>query len=468
MPLGESQGDENKLGFELPFGPDIDLPPPSPAEPAGPPRGTSLANAASLPQTPGRARAAGAARAVLQALIVLGLLALGLYMAHSARTTGPDAADTGSPAFTAAPAPPPAAEPFPEPAAVPPPPTVLRLACGREKEAWLQAALRQFGQTEACHGIEIDLVAMDPAEAIDSIVNGESRLHAWSPASSISRSRLEHRWRAQREGEPIGRSESIALTPLVYAMWRQRYEPFVAHYGKVTLETIGKALAERGGWGVIADRPRWGRFRFAHAHPARSSSGAMMALLMASAWADKTEGLVPGDLTDPCFVAWAQSFEKAVAERPSSATETMRQMIRLGPDLCDAALVWEAAALEHIASAQDRWGPVQVIYPERNFWADNPYCILDVPWSSKDQRRAARAFLDFLLSPPGQRLALQHGFRPVDVKVPLQADDSPFTRHRACGVTVELSGICPLPDPAVLEVLLDGDPLSSEGGDRSN
>ena len=54
-------------------------------------------------------------------------------------------------------------------------------------------------------------------------------------------------------------------------------------------------------------------------------------------------------------------------------------------------------------------------------WNDNPYYVLDAPWSSAEQREAAEAFLDFLLSEPVQQQSLEHGFRPGNPAVPVSA-----------------------------------------------
>ncbi len=44
-------------------------------------------------------------------------------------------------------------------------------------------------------------------------------------------------------------------------------------------------------------------------------------------------------------------------------------------------------------------------------WNDNPFYVLDAPWSSKEQRQAAGTFLDFLMTESIQKQSLAHGFR---------------------------------------------------------
>ena len=78
----------------------------------------------------------------------------------------------------------------------------------------------------------------------------------------------------------------------------------------------------------------------------------------------------------------------------------MREMVLKGPSSYDALLVYESVAIDYLKNAEGRWGPIHVIYPEYNAWNENPYYILNASWSSDDQRKAAQAFLDFLLSEP--------------------------------------------------------------------
>ena len=35
---------------------------------------------------------------------------------------------------------------------------------------------------------------------------------------------------------------------------------------------------------------------------------------------------------------------------------------------------------------------LKIIYPPFNIWNDNPYYILNVPWNTPEQRRAAKLF----------------------------------------------------------------------------
>ena len=87
-------------------------------------------------------------------------------------------------------------------------------------------------------------------------------------------------------------------------------------------------------------------------------------------------------------------------------------------------------------------------------WNNNPYYILDVPWSSPEKRKASGAFLDFLLTEPVQREALKHGFRPGDPAVPVLVQGSPFMQYQKFGLKVDIGSTCEEPKAEVINNLL--------------
>ena len=79
-----------------------------------------------------------------------------------------------------------------------------------------------------------------------------------------------------------------------------------------------------------------------------------------------------------------------------------------------------------------------MVYPGENLWNEHPYYILNAPWSTTEQREAARRFLDFLLSEPIQRQALVHGFRPGNPAVAVRFPESPLVRYAPQGLAIDL------------------------------
>jgi ABC-type Fe3+ transport system substrate-binding protein len=175
---------------------------------------------------------------------------------------------------------------------------------------------------------------------------------------------------------------------------------------------------------------------------------------MAYDYYGKTRGLTLKDILDPGFQAWAAGFERGVSGLPNSTGTMMREMVLKGPSAYDAVVVYESVAIDYLKNAEGRWGELRVVYPARNLWNENPYYILNAPWSSAEQREAAGRFLDFLLSEPIQKQSLVHGFRPGNPAVPVKVQGSPFLAYQRFGLSVDLGTMCEPPRAEVLNNLL--------------
>jgi len=138
----------------------------------------------------------------------------------------------------------------------------------------------------------------------------------------------------------------------------------------------------------------------------------------------------------------------------NSTGNMMREMVLKGPSSFDALLVYESVAIDYLKNAEGRWGQIRVVYPEYNAWNENPYYVLNVPWSSNDQRSAAGKFLNFLLTEPVQRECLNHGFRPANPNVPVKFSESPIVRYANYGIQLDLQKICDPPKAEVVTNLL--------------
>lgn len=327
------------------------------------------------------------------------------------------------------------------------------IAYGTEKERWLQRAVEDFAKVEP--GIKIDLIPMGSLEGAQAALGGDTRIHVWSPASSLYKDTFLQEWQVQRGGDkPFLREEDLALSPMVFVMWAERHQAFVARYGEVSFKTLSQALAEPAGWQGIAGKPEWGLFKLGHTHPNESNSGLMTLVLMAYDYHNKSRGLALQDILDPGFQTWAQAFERGVSGLPNSTGNMMREMVLKGPSAYDAVVVYENVAIDYLKNAEGRWGELRVIYPARNLWNENPYYILDAPWSSPEQREAAGRFLDFLISETVQKQSLVHGFRPGNPAVPVRFAGSPFLAYQRFGLSLNLGSMCEPPKAEVLNNLL--------------
>jgi len=306
---------------------------------------------------------------------------------------------------------------------------VIGVAYGTEKRKWFEWAVQEFARTEAGRRIKVDLIPMGSIEGARAVLNSDRRIHVWSPASSLVEGLLTGPWEREHEKTPIVSDAPLALTPMVVVMWQDRYEPFAAKYQEVSFKTIGEALDETTGWAAIAGKPEWGPFTFGHTLPTSSNSGLMSLVLMAYDYWGEQRRIKPKQVMDAGFLEWLESVEEYMDVEERSTGKLMTRMLRFGSSELNGVMVYENLALSNLKTAEGRWGKLKVIYPTRSVWCDNPFYILDVPWSDSAHQRAAAAFQNFLLSPKAQRVARdKYLFRPASVDVPIVEPGSPFAK----------------------------------------
>ena len=336
------------------------------------------------------------------------------------------------------------------------------IAYGTEKKDWLLFAVEQFAKEPDGANIKINLLPFGSLEGAQAIVSGNEKIHVWSPASAMYKDTFVTDWDAKKGGNPIAKEEMLALTPMVFVMWEERYTAFIQKYKTLDFKTIATALQEKGGWDAIAQKPEWGLFKFGHTHPNESNSGLATLLLMAHEFENK-KNLDVRDITNSEFQTWLQNMEHGVSGLSNSTGTMMREMILKGPSSFDVLCVYESVAVEQLKNAQGRWGTLHVSYPAYNMWNDSPYYILNVPWSTPDHRAAAELFMRFLLSERIQREALVHGFRPANEKVPVNDANSPFVADQKFGVNTNLTTIVDPPKGEVITNLLTSWQRSQSG-----
>ncbi len=331
----------------------------------------------------------------------------------------------------------------------------IGIAYGTEKQRWLEWAVSEFAKTSDGKPITVNLIPMGSLEGAHAILNGDKRINVWSPASAAYKDIFVQEWQVKNGGgNPIVKEEPLALTPMVFVVWEERYKAFIQKYKVMNLDTINQALQERSGWDAIAHQPDWGLFKFGHTHPNESNSGLMTLVLAAYSYNHKTKDLSVADVVNAGFQQWLTSLERSTTGFSNSTGNMMKEMVLKGPSSYDALMVYEAVAIDYLKNAEGRWGELRVVYPEYNAWNENPYYIVDVPWSTPDQRKAAQTFLDFLLSDRIQREALVHGFRPANPNVPVKFPESPFVKYAGNGVQIDLQKICDPPKAEVVNNLL--------------
>ena len=346
----------------------------------------------------------------------------------------------------------------------------IGVAYGTEKRNWFEWAVKEFASSEDGRKIRVKLIPTGSMEAAHRILSGDKEIHVWSPASGLYRETLLRDWEARNKGKPspIAKEECLALTPMVFVMYKSRFDAFTIKCPELSFRTIGFALKARAGWGSIAERPEWGRFKFSHTHPNQSNSGLMTLLLLAYEFHNKTGGLTVADVMNPEFQEYLARLEHGVTGLSNSTGNLMREMVLRGPSTYDVLMVYEAVVIDSFESPEGRWGPLFAVYPKYNLWSDNPYYVLNTPWTTPVTQKAAETFLRFLMSVPAQTKAMTHGFRPGNPSVPMNGKDSPFVRYQKYGLKINIPSVCEAPSVEVIENLQQSwirhGVLQSEGG----
>ena len=329
----------------------------------------------------------------------------------------------------------------------------IGIAYGTEKQTWLEWATQQFQLSDEGRRIRINLIPLGSIEGARAILEGDKRINVWSPASKLYRQIFERDWELQYRGAPILKEETLALTPMVFVMWNKRYELFTRRAAELSFRTIAFGMRARTGWGAIGDKPEWGHFKFGHTHPDQSNSGLMTLILLAYEFHHKTAGLTGGDIGSSTFQDFLVQFERGVTGLSNSTANMMKEMVLKGPSGFDALMVYESVAIDFLQSAEGRWDALHVVYPKCNLWNDNPYYILNTPWTTPAHQQAAETFLKFLMSARIQTRALNHGFRPGNPEVSLKGANSPFVLYEKNGLKVDIPEMCELPNAEVIDNL---------------
>ncbi|MCY3017718.1 MAG: extracellular solute-binding protein, partial [Planctomycetota bacterium] len=334
-----------------------------------------------------------------------------------------------------------------------PPSVRLGIAHGTEKDAWLAWAVEEFAKTPGGRGVTVELLPMGSQRGARAILSGDRRIHVWFPASSVYEGQFKAQWLAAYHTKPVLKQEDIALTPMVFIVWQECYEALRDKYKALTFATLKTALQEKDGWETIAGKAEWGKFLFGLADPEDSNCGLVNLLLMAQEFHKKEQALTLADVNKEDFQTWLHAI-KATATPARDSASMMREMTVKGPARYDVVCTYECLAIRYLKNAEDRWESLHVEYPTVNLWNDNTYYVLNVPWGTPDTRRAAEAFMKFLLSEQAQKKALTFGFRPANPDVPMRFPESPFELYAKYGLKLDVPVVCETPKDEVLDALL--------------
>lgn len=282
-----------------------------------------------------------------------------------------------------------------------------------EKEALLEPLIEDFNRSApelAGRKVFIDAQVISSGEAETKLATRRLKLTAWSPASSLWGRLLN--FESDRE-YVAAENPSIVRTPLVIAMW----EPMARAIGwprkRIGFGDILELARDEQGWGRFG-RPEFGPFKLVHTNPDYSTSGLSAVVAEYYAATGKREGLTVGDVTASRARATVRAIERSIVHYGDTTLFIADQMRKEGPAYASAVAMEEATLLDF---NRRRGGQPRLIalYPrDGTFYSDNPFLILDAPWVSQEQARAARHFQAFLAERITPEVAAMGGFRPAD------------------------------------------------------
>ncbi len=142
----------------------------------------------------------------------------------------------------------------------------------------------------------------------------------------------------------------------------------------------------------------------------KTSGGARWNFLAAWAWAEDAFGRDEAKVK-----AYMTALFKNVPVLDTGARGATTTFVRRG--IGDVLLSWENEA--YLAIQELGPNDFEIVLPSMSILAQPPVAIVDANVDKHGTRKAAEAYLQFLYSPEGQRLAAKHYYRPLN---PEQAD----------------------------------------------
>lgn len=300
----------------------------------------------------------------------------------------------------------------------------LVFAYGSEKEKWINDVTREFNRskakTQSGKTIFVRALPMGSGESIDNILSGRLQAHLASPASGAFIKLGNAESRSKTGKDLIASTDNLVLSPVVIAMWKPMAEAIGWANKPLGWADILALSRNEKGWEAYG-YPQWGKFKFGHTHPEYSNSGLISLFAEAYAASGKTAGLTLSDLDKPQLKQFVGGVEQSVVHYGSSTGFFGRKMFSNGPEYLSAAVLYESMVVESY-SQSDLAFPIVAIYPkEGTFWSDHPVGVVERDWVTPEHREAAKIYIQYLLARPQQLKAMEYGFRPALVDLPLAA-----------------------------------------------
>jgi Ca-activated chloride channel homolog len=295
-------------------------------------------------------------------------------------------------------------------------PLQIQIAYSPEKEKWLTEQIALFNaQRLTVDGAPIEVVGVNKSSgaARTEIKNGTLDVTVWSPSASTW---LEVLKRESGNAGIAVSNEPLVLTPVVVAMWRPMAEAMGWPQQQIGWADMLALIEDPQGWGRFG-RPEWGAFSWGHTDPEISTTALSTLIAEFYAATGKQSGLTVADVENPQSIDFIRSLGVGIKHYGYNTLVFSENMKKFGLSYI-SAFPMEEITLIDFNKFDPPATPLVAIYPkEGTFWHDNPFIVMAD--TTEQERAAAQQFYDFLLSEDAQRNAMQYGFRPANVNVPL-------------------------------------------------
>jgi len=304
------------------------------------------------------------------------------------------------------------------------PPNSLKLdfIYSSEKKHWINHVTAAFNKAEhkLSNGKTI-YVSISPAgsgEMVSDVLAETHKPHIISPASEVFVELGNAESQLKYGKDLLADTQDLVLSPVVIAMWKPMAEALGWGTKPVGWSDVLELTKDPRGWSTY-DFPQWGKFKFGHTHPDYSNSGLISLLAQVYAATGKIRNLTLEDAEQPATAEYLSAIQQAIVHYGRSTGFFGEKMFSNGPEYLSAAVLYENMVIQSY-NKQDIAYPVVAIYPkEGTFWSDHPAGIVERDWVTAEHREAAQIYLDYLLAPIQQEEAMEYGFRPADVSIPL-------------------------------------------------
>lgn len=279
----------------------------------------------------------------------------------------------------------------------------------------LLAALLVMAIATGAFAAELLNVSYDPTRELYQDVNAEFAKHWRGPNGERAVVKMSHggsgkQARSVIEGLPadvvtlaLGYDiDAIAKAGLLPPNWQSRLPFHSAPYTSTIVFVVRKGNPKR-----IRDWDDLGRPGVAVITPnPKTSGGARWNYLAAWGWAKKRTG------SDARAMELVASIFRNVPVLDTGARGATTTFVERG--LGDVYLAWENEAL--LITRRIAPGRFEIVMPSESILAEPPVAIVDSVVKQHGTQAVAAAYVGFLYSPMGQRIAAKHFYRPRDPK----------------------------------------------------